>query len=202
MWYISFTLVWAPTPVNNSFFFFLAGLTIDTVSCTILIISIGLCVDFSAHIAHAFLHAQGTRNQRIQESLTNIGPAVLNGGFSTFLSFILLFNSNSHVFDTFFKVFFLVVVFGLFNGLAFLPTLLSLIGPSSVTGSSASLDDPQQDQPSSALSKPSEPASICLEPSIKTCPMPKSAKDGEGLPLEELLQPLNPPPNSTSSSSV
>jgi hypothetical protein len=33
-----------------------------------------------------------------------MGPAVLNGGFSTFLSIVLLCNSNSHVFLTFFKV--------------------------------------------------------------------------------------------------
>ena len=31
------------------------GLTIDTVSCVNLIIAIGLCVDYSAHIAHRFL---------------------------------------------------------------------------------------------------------------------------------------------------
>ena len=31
------------------------GITIDTVSCNNLVIAIGLCVDFSAHIAHGFL---------------------------------------------------------------------------------------------------------------------------------------------------
>jgi predicted RND superfamily exporter protein len=35
------------------------GLTIDTVSCVNLIIAIGLCVDYSAHIAHTFLTTQG-----------------------------------------------------------------------------------------------------------------------------------------------
>ena len=35
------------------------GLTIDVVSSVIIIISIGLCVDYSAHIAHAFLSVQG-----------------------------------------------------------------------------------------------------------------------------------------------
>ena len=71
----------------------------------------------------------GTRNERIRKTLENIGPAVLNGGFSTFLAFILLSFSKSHVFLTFFKIFFLVVVFGLFHGLVFLPVILSLIGP-------------------------------------------------------------------------
>ena len=35
------------------------GLTIDVVTSIIVIISIGLCVDYSAHIAHAFLTSQG-----------------------------------------------------------------------------------------------------------------------------------------------
>ena len=35
------------------------GLTIDTISCVNLVISVGLCVDYAAHIAHAFLVAHG-----------------------------------------------------------------------------------------------------------------------------------------------
>ena len=35
------------------------GLTIDVVTSIIVIISIGLCVDYSAHIAHAFLTGKG-----------------------------------------------------------------------------------------------------------------------------------------------
>ena len=68
-------------------------------------------------------------NVQVREALADIGPAVFNGGFSTFLAFILLANSKSHVFSTFFKVFFLVIVFGLFNGLLLLPVMLSLVGP-------------------------------------------------------------------------
>ena len=64
--------------------------------------------------------------------LENIGPAVLNGGISTFLAFVILALSKTYVFQTFFKMFAMVVTFGLFNGLIFLPVLLSLIGPSSV----------------------------------------------------------------------
>ena len=41
------------------------GLTIDTVSCTNIIISIGLCVDYSAHIAHAFMSCTGSRKERV-----------------------------------------------------------------------------------------------------------------------------------------
>ena len=42
------------------------GLTIDVVSSIIVIISIGLCVDYSAHIAHAFLTAKGKKRKNLQ----------------------------------------------------------------------------------------------------------------------------------------
>jgi len=37
--------------------------------------------------------------------------------------------SESYIFTSFFKIFILVVLFGLFYGTMFLPVLLSLIGP-------------------------------------------------------------------------
>lgn len=123
------------TLVNVGGFIHFWGLTIDTVSCTNIIISIGLCVDYSAHVAHAFMSSTGTRAERVNKALAEIGPAVFNGGFSTFLAFVLLAGSKSHVFATFFKVFFLVVIFGLFNGLLLLPVVLSLIGPTSYSES-------------------------------------------------------------------
>jgi len=119
------------TLINVGGFIHFWGLTIDTVSCTNIIISIGLCVDYSVHVAHAFLANSGSRDERVELALTEIGPAVFNGGFSTFLAFVLLAGSKSHVFMTFFKVFLLVVVFGLYNGLFVLPVVLSLIGPAS-----------------------------------------------------------------------
>lgn len=82
--------------------------------------------------------------------MRDIGPAVLNGGSSTFIAVMIFATSESHVFSSFFKVnrekprafafpqtgklilrqvFMLVVVFGLFHGLVVLPVLLSLVGP-------------------------------------------------------------------------
>ena len=119
------------TLVNVGGFMHFWGLTIDTVSCNNLVIAIGLCVDYSAHVTHRFLSETGPTDQRVVTTMRNIGPAVFNGGFSTFLAFILLAGSQSHVFISFFKIFFLVVSFGLFHGLIFLPVFLSLIGPAS-----------------------------------------------------------------------
>jgi hypothetical protein len=58
-----------------------------------------------------------------------MGPAVLNGGLSTILAFILLSTSDTYIFLSFFKIFFLICVFGLYHGLVVLPVVLSLVGP-------------------------------------------------------------------------
>lgn len=102
------------------------------------ILNLGLCVDYSAHICHTFLTIGGSKRERSAQTLVNIGPAVLNGGVSTFIAFVLLASSDSHVFSSFFKIFFLVVVFGLFHGLVLLPVVLRIAGPGAYTTSDPS----------------------------------------------------------------
>ena len=49
-------------------------------SCNNLIIAIGLCVDYSAHIAHRFLIEPGpSLDSRMVKTMRDMGPAVLNG---------------------------------------------------------------------------------------------------------------------------
>eukprot|EP00092_Neocalanus_flemingeri_P006120 GFUD01006591.1.p1 GENE.GFUD01006591.1~~GFUD01006591.1.p1 ORF type:complete len:999 (+),score=194.12 GFUD01006591.1:266-3262(+) len=105
------------------------GITIDIISCVNIVLAIGLCVDYSVHIGHAFLIAKGTRQEKAIEAIATIGPAVFNGGLTTFLALVLCSFSSSHVFITFFKVFALTVIFGLFHGLVLFPVVLSMIGP-------------------------------------------------------------------------
>jgi len=105
------------------------GLTIEITSMNILIISVGLCVDFCAHIMHGFLTVPGSRDERILHIMENIAPAVLNGGFSSILALSLLVTSKSHIFTSFFKIFFMICVFGLFHGLIMLPVVLCVLGP-------------------------------------------------------------------------
>ncbi|XP_068233712.1 patched-related protein 9-like, partial [Palaemon carinicauda] len=107
----------------------ICGLTIDTVTCIALVLAIGICVDYSAHMAHAFLNVTGSKKDRIQASIAQVGPAVFHGGISTLVAFLLLAPSDSHLFLSFFQIFTGVSAFGLFHGLVLLPVLLSLIGP-------------------------------------------------------------------------
>merc|ERR1712130_379716 len=111
--------------------------TIDVISCVNIILATGLCVDYSVHLAHSFSVAPGTIFQKTKKALVDLGPAIANAGMTTFLAVIILPASASHVFLTFFKIFGLTVVYGVFHGLVFLPVLLSSVGPSSAAADPA-----------------------------------------------------------------
>ncbi|RXG51924.1 Niemann-Pick C1 protein [Armadillidium vulgare] len=104
------------------------GLTLETVTCINLVLTVGLSVDYSAHVTLHFMKTNGSRDERVRITLIDVGPAVFNGAFSTFLSIAFLVTSDSYVFQSFYKIFFGVFIYGLYNGLVFLPVLLSLIG--------------------------------------------------------------------------
>jgi hypothetical protein len=65
----------------------------------------------------------------IVEALETMGPALVHGGISTFLAISALALSDIYVFDVFFRMFLLIVSFGMFHGMVFVPTALSLVGP-------------------------------------------------------------------------
>lgn len=118
-------------------FMFYWGLTIDIVSCIGLELAVGLSVDYAAHVAHAFLIAKSqdgklNRRSRILTAVRHIGAAVTYGAGSTLLALSLLVFSRAYVFQSFFKIFLLVIVIGLWHGLFLLPVVLSTIGPRSL----------------------------------------------------------------------
>lgn len=123
------------TLVNVGGFMQRWGLTLDLVSCIALQLAVGLCVDYAAHIGHTFLTiSHGNRNQRSLETVLHIGAAVLYGGGSTILSLSMLSGSQAYTYRTFFKIFLLVILLGLFHGLVLLPVILSLVGPPPYSG--------------------------------------------------------------------
>nr|XP_022901687.1 protein patched homolog 1-like [Onthophagus taurus] len=118
------------TMINVAGFMQRWGLTLDVTSCVGLQLAIGLCVDYATHIGHTFLIInEGSRNERAVKTVSSIGAAVFSGGFSTLLGVSFLAISDAYAFQIFFKIFFLVTVFGLFHGVVLLPVILSLIGP-------------------------------------------------------------------------
>jgi len=105
------------------------GLTIDSVTLINLVLAIGLVVDYSAHVAHAFVIAKGTKQERADEAIGNMGSAVFHGAMSTFAAVVILSASTSYIYRVFFVQFFGICMFGMLHGLVFLPVLLSLVGP-------------------------------------------------------------------------
>ena len=83
-----------------------------------------------------------TRDMRVEITIAVIGPAVFSGAFSTYLAFLLLVTSETYVIETFFKIFSLMVIFGGFHALFFLPVMLSIIGPEPYTKNKTSHDEP------------------------------------------------------------
>ena len=75
-------------------------------------------------------------------ALSTIGPAVLNGGLTTFLALVLGSFSTGHVLLTTFKSFTLIAVFGLFHGLVFFPVVLATLGPVDELQTGSSNDTP------------------------------------------------------------
>lgn len=123
------------TIVNVGGFMQQWGLTLDLCSCIALQLAVGLCVDYAAHIGHTFLTvSQGNRDRRTLETVLHIGAAVLYGGGSTILSLAVLSGSEAYTYRTFFKIFLLVILLGLFHGLVLLPVILSLVGPAPYSG--------------------------------------------------------------------
>ncbi|KOC68201.1 Patched domain-containing protein 3, partial [Habropoda laboriosa] len=110
------------------------NLTIEMSSSIMILLCAGLAVDYAAHMGLEFLRTKGSKNERAIATLSIIGPAVFNGGLSTFLAFVLLGSSEAYLFSTFFKLFTCVVIFGLFHGLLFLPVILSILGPEQGVG--------------------------------------------------------------------
>ena len=56
------------------------GLSFDSVTIIMLVIALGLAVDYSAHIGRAYMEMQGTPDERLKGCLSNMGVAVFNGG--------------------------------------------------------------------------------------------------------------------------
>ncbi len=88
----------------------------------------GLSVDYSLHIGHAFLTSTGTRLERAHNALATMGVSVFNGGTATFLAVATLGAAQGLIFQTFFKCFAFTVLFGLYHGLVLFPVLLALGG--------------------------------------------------------------------------
>lgn len=121
-------------------FMWAIGIAIDSVSVINIVLAVGLSVDYSAHVGHAFMMKGGNnRDRRVTETLADMGAAVLCGATSTFLAVAVLLGSSSYVFEVLSTQFALTVALGVSHGLILLPVLLSLFGPKAFAGAEKEL---------------------------------------------------------------
>merc|ERR1719188_1263716 len=142
---------------------FFLGQSVDMITCVCFVLVIGFCVDYCVHIAHAFLVSHGSRKERATDALTEMGPAILNGGLTTFLALFLLAFSNYYAYNVFFRIFSMTVFFGLFHGLLFLPAILMMFG-------STKLKDPNQKKVSSNQGSSPPPEASTVDTSVEASP--------------------------------
>nr|XP_033784031.1 protein patched homolog 1 isoform X2 [Geotrypetes seraphini] len=108
----------------------LIGIKLSAVPVVILIASVGIGVEFTVHVALAFLTAIGDKNRRAILALEHMFAPVLDGAVSTLLGVLMLAGSEfDFIVRYFFAVLAILTVLGVLNGLVLLPVLLSFFGP-------------------------------------------------------------------------
>uniref|UniRef100_A0A4W5JHQ0 Patched 2 n=1 Tax=Hucho hucho TaxID=62062 RepID=A0A4W5JHQ0_9TELE len=75
----------------------LIGIKLSAIPVVILIASVGIGVEFTVHIALAFLTAIGNRNRRSAVALEHMFAPVIDGAISTLLGVLMLAGSELHV---------------------------------------------------------------------------------------------------------
>lgn len=111
------------------------GLNLNAISSTCMVMSVGIAVDFSAHVTHAFVETDGaslTGGQRAAKAVTKMGRSLTTSALTTFLSVLMLSTVTVPSNRMFFTMMTGVVIFGLLFGMMLLPTVLSFINPSYV----------------------------------------------------------------------
>lgn len=103
------------------------NINLDTISLLSLILCVGFCVNYPAHISYAFvMSSYKTTNEKLMDSLYRISFPIFQGCLSNILGILFMYD-NFYVVYTFIKIVFLISFLTAFHAMFVIPVLLSLI---------------------------------------------------------------------------
>merc|ERR1712151_604815 len=97
--------------------------------CIFLIAVVGLAVDYTVHLLHAYNEQDGTREEKMQGALSTMGISVASGAITTMGAGIMLFMCKIAFFQQYGTFIFFVILISLLVALTTLPPLILMLGP-------------------------------------------------------------------------
>ncbi|EIW71618.1 niemann-Pick C1 protein [Tremella mesenterica] len=154
---VTFTCALATSTVVGIMGFW--GISLNALSLVNLVISVGIAVEFSSHVARAFMGAGGgwekdqrrERDERAIAALVDVGPSVFSGiTLTKLIGISVLALTRSKLLETYyFRMWLSLIIAGATHGLILLPVLLSYLG-----GQGYSLEDTDEEWVTSQMRRP------------------------------------------------
>lgn len=103
------------------------GVSLDVTSIFNLLISVAIGVELTTHLAYAYTYVSISPISRLSWSFGIFGFPVVQTVLSSILGVVMFFAFAAYFYQTFAKIVFLTILFGLLHALLFFPTVLMII---------------------------------------------------------------------------
>ncbi|XP_067131837.1 patched domain-containing protein 3-like [Centruroides vittatus] len=103
-------------------------INLDIVSMICLILCLGFCVNYPTHMCYSFVTSlHSTTRKKLKDSFYHVGYPLIQGSISTGLVLSILAYYNIYIYNTFFKVVFLIVIETVFHVMCVIPIVISTV---------------------------------------------------------------------------
>jgi hypothetical protein len=113
----------------------LLGWSLGEYECIFMIATVGLSVDYTAHLLHAYNHVPAEKRiDRARGALAEMGISVLNSAITTLAAAFVLFFCGFHFFFQFGAFIFIIILLSIVMSITFLMPLMCIVGPEGEQG--------------------------------------------------------------------